>query len=80
MAFISGTGGFLYRNTHYGTYHRMSSAHLQRHVDEFAGRHNQRPCDIKVQMRMMAQGMVGKRLHYRDLKVGREHRDIRMAQ
>ena len=37
-----------------GTYHRMSPAHLRRYVGEFAGRHNQRPCDTEVQIRMMA--------------------------
>lgn len=57
----------------------MSPAHLQRYVDEFAGRHNQRPMDTAVQMRMMAQGMVGKRLHYRDLKVGEKHGDVRVG-
>ena len=52
---------------YYGTYHRMSPAHLQRYVDEFAGRHNQRPLDTIDQMRGMAGGMVGKRLRYDDL-------------
>ena len=45
----------------------MSPAHLQRYVDEFAGRHNQRPLDTIDQMRGMAGGMVGKRLRYDDL-------------
>ncbi len=56
---------------YYGTYHRMSPAHLQRYVNEFAGRHNQRPYDTEVQMRMVVQGMERKRLRYKDLKVGR---------
>ena len=51
----------------------MSPAHLQRYVNEFSGRHNQRSCDTEVQMRMMAQGMVGKRLPYKRLTVGRRH-------
>ena len=55
-----------------GTYHRMSPAHLQRYVNEFAGRHNQRSCDTVVQMRMMAMGLVGRRLPYRRLAVGRK--------
>ena len=55
----------------------MSPAHLQRYIDEFAGRYNQRPLDTEVQMRMMARGMVGKCLHYRDLEVGEEHGDAR---
>ena len=44
----------LLKRGYYGTYHRMSPAHLQRYVDEFAGRYNQRPQDTEVQMRMMA--------------------------
>lgn len=56
---------------YYGTYHRMSPAHLQRYVNEFAGRHNQRGCDTAVQMRLVVQLMEGKRLRYKDLKVGR---------
>ena len=52
---------------YYGTYHRMSPKHLQRYVDEFAGRHNMRPLDTIDQMRLMAKGMDGKRLRYQDL-------------
>ena len=64
------------RRGYYGTYHRMSPAHLQRYVNEFAGRHNQRPYDTEVQMRMVVQGMERKRLRYRDLAVGRGRRPI----
>ena len=46
-------------------------AHLQRYVNEFDGRHNQRPYDTEVQMRMVVQGMERKSLRYKDLKVGR---------
>lgn len=46
-------------------------------VNEFAGRHNQRPYDTEVQMRMVVQGMNGKRLRYKDLKVGRAVRSRR---
>ena len=52
---------------YHGTYHKMSAKHLDRYVNEFAGRHNARPCDTADQMAHMAQGMVGKRLRYRDL-------------
>ena len=33
---------------YYGTYHKMSPKHLDRYVNEFAGRHNQRPLDTLV--------------------------------
>ena len=36
-----------------GTYHRMSPAHLQRYVDEFAGRRNQRRLDTELRMVVM---------------------------
>ena len=52
---------------YHGVYHRMSVKHLGRYVSEFEGRHNQRPLDTIQQMGRMAQGMVGKRMRYRDL-------------
>ena len=64
----------LLKRGYYGTYHRMSPAHIQRYVNEFSGRHNQRPCDTELQMMIMAQGMIGKRLRYQDLAVGRPRR------
>ena len=45
----------------------MSAVHLQRYVDEFAGRHNQRALDTEEQMNDMARGFAGKRLRYQDL-------------
>ena len=53
-----------------GTYHHMSPKHLHRYVDEFAGRHNDRPADTIEQMGIMVQGMDGKRLRYQDLIAG----------
>lgn len=50
-----------------GTYHRMSEKHLQRYVNEFAGRHNIRPLDTLAQMRVIIRGLEGKRLRYREL-------------
>ena len=52
---------------YHGTYHRMSAKHLNRYVDEFAGRHNIRTSDTIDQMVAMVQGMDGKRLQYKEL-------------
>ena len=81
QAHINGMESFwsMMKRGYHGTYHRMSPAHLQRYVSEFAGRHNQRSCDTEVQMLMMAQGMVGKRLRYKDLAVGRKGKDAPRA-
>ena len=55
------------RRGYYGTYHQMSVKHLDRYVNEFAGRHNTRPLDTIDQMSLLALGMSGKRLRYQDL-------------
>ena len=73
QAHINGMESFwaMLKRGYYGTYHRPSPFHLQRYVNEFAGRHNQRPMDTIDQMRSMVRGMEGKELRYRDL-IGRE--------
>ena len=50
-----------------GTFHQLSAKHLNRYVQEFAGRHNVRPFDTLDQMQQLAGGLLGKRLRYRDL-------------
>ena len=55
------------KRAHKGTFHRMSPKHLQRYVDEFAGRHNIRDFDTIDQMGWVARSMAGKRLMYGDL-------------
>ena len=50
-----------------GTYHKISPKHLQRYVDEFAGRHNVREKDTIEQMQDVTVGMVGRSLPYRSL-------------
>ena len=50
-----------------GVYHHFSDKHLDRYIIEFEGRHNSRPLDTIDQMEVLAQGMEGKRLRYRDL-------------
>ncbi|MCY4354837.1 MAG: IS1595 family transposase [Truepera sp.] len=57
----------LLKRGYHGTHHHMSEKHLGRYVNEFAGRHNDRPKDTLEQMRSIVQGMDGKRLPYQDL-------------
>ena len=51
----------------YGQYHKMSAKHLNRYVQEFAGRHNIRGLDTLAQMSLIAHGLDRKRLRYREL-------------
>ena len=55
------------KRAHKGTFHKISPKHMQRYVNEFAGRHNIRDRDTIDQMAAVVAGMVGKRLMYRDL-------------
>ena len=55
------------KRAHKGTFHKMSSKHLQRYVDEFVGRHNVRSLDTEKQMQTLARDMEGKRLRYKTL-------------
>ena len=57
----------LLKRGYYGTYHQMSEKHLDRYVQEFAGRHNIRGMDTIDQMSAMVKGLEGKRLRYREL-------------
>lgn len=41
--------------------------HLPRYINEFAGRHNNRPLDTRHRMGGIVRGMNGKRLKYQDL-------------
>ena len=61
-----------------GTYHHMSPKHLNRYIDEFAGRHNSRPLDTTDQIAALVQGSEGKRLRYIDLIGPKETRQPRM--
>ena len=57
----------LLKRGYYGTYHRISRKHLERYVNEFAGRHNIREKDTIEQMQDIVAGMIGKRLMYKQL-------------
>ncbi len=50
-----------------GTFHKISHKHLDRYVQEFAGKHNSRDMDTVEQMEAVVIGMRGKRLRYADL-------------
>ncbi len=52
---------------HDGIHHKMSPKHLQRYVDEFAGRHNVRNADTIRQIESIVTGMVGRKLTYEQL-------------
>ena len=54
-----------------GIYHRMSSRHRQRYVNEFAGRYNIRALDTLEKMAIVSMGLFGKRLRRKDLLLGR---------
>ena len=69
MAHTNGVESFwsMLKRAHKGVYHKLSAKHLQRYVQEFAGRHNIREKDTVEQMQHVVAAMVGKRLLYRDL-------------
>ena len=55
------------KRAHKGTFHKMSPKHLDRYVQEFAGRHNMRESGTINQMRETVARFVGRRLLYRNL-------------
>ncbi len=55
------------KRAHKGTFHKISSKHLDRYVQEFAGRHNLREQDTIDQLRSLRSGMESKRLTYKAL-------------
>ncbi len=57
----------LLKRGYHGTFHHFSVKHLQRYVNEFAGRYNVRDCDTIDQMEHVMTHMIGKRLTYKTL-------------
>ena len=69
MAHTNGVESFLatLKRAHKGVFHKFSPKHLDRYVQEFAGKHNHRDADTADQMRGLVERMDGKRLRYREL-------------
>ena len=69
MAHVNGIEPFwsMLKCGYHGTYHRMSKAHLGRYVNEFSGKHNQRPLDTIEQMSLVVRRMSQKRMTYSQL-------------
>ncbi len=55
------------KRAHKGTFHKLSPKHLDRYVQEFAGKQNLREADTIEQLTALSLGMDGKRLRYRTL-------------
>ena len=55
------------KNGYRASYRKYSRKHLNRYVQEFAGRHNIRMLDTIDQMAFIARGMLGRLLTYKDL-------------
>ena len=55
------------KRAHKGTFHKISPKHLDRYVQEFAGKHNIRESGTLAQMRDTVARLVGRNLLYRDL-------------
>ena len=69
MAHTNGIESFwsMLKRAHKGTFHKISPKHLDRYVQEFAGKHNIRNSGTLAQMRDTVAELVGRNLLYRDL-------------
>jgi hypothetical protein len=55
------------KRAHKRTFHKISPMHLQRYVNEFAGKHNHRESDTIDQMRDTVARLFARNLLFRDL-------------
>ena len=55
------------KRAHKGTFHKLSPKHLNRYIQEFAGKHNMRESGTLTQMRDTVASLVCRNLLYRDL-------------
>ena len=69
MAHTNGIESFwsMLKRAHKGTFHKISPKHLDRYVQEFAGKHNIRDSGTLAQMRDTVARLVGRNLLYRTL-------------
>ena len=69
MAHTNGVESFwsMLKRAHKGTFHKISPKHLDRYVQEFAGKHNVRESGTLAQMRDTVARLVGRNLLYCDL-------------
>ena len=69
MAHINGMESFwsMLKRAYVGTFHKLSPKHLDRYIQEFAGKHNIRDAGTLDQMRGTVAALVGQNLLYRDL-------------
>ena len=73
---INGMESFwsMLKRAHKGTYHKISTKHLDRYVSEFSGRYNIREQDTIDQMETIVAGMAGRKLSYDELIGGTDGR------
>ena len=69
MAHTNGMESFwsMLKRAHAGTFHKLSPKHLDRYIQEFAGKHNIRNSSTLAQMRDTVMRTVGRNLLYTDL-------------
>lgn len=69
MAHTNGIESFwsMLKRAHKGTFHKISPKHLNRYVQEFAGKHNIRELGTVAQMRDTVLRLVGRNLLRTDL-------------